>query len=126
MHTQRGFSLIEAMVALLVGSVLGLGTAMIAAKSLLINRDTNVQSLVTMNMRYELQKQESEACSANISLSEGVEIPISCVESPENYTVKLVDSAGADVLVGSTAIKYRSALTGTTDVLTGDPIKVTP
>lgn len=112
--------------ALLVGSVLGLGTAMIAAKSLLINRDANVQSLVTMNMRFELQKQETEACSAKIALSEGVEIPISCVENSESYAVTLVDSGGANVLTGSPTIKYRSALTATTDVLAGDPIKVTP
>lgn len=129
MKKQSGMSLIEALVALLLGSVLGLGTAVIAAKAMVANRDSNVQSLATFDLRSWLQGQDAAQCTANSTrqITDAVSLPMSCAQVDETYTVTALKADGTEVFAAENfAVTHKSASTLTNDVLKGAAIQVTP
>ncbi|WP_281048731.1 prepilin-type N-terminal cleavage/methylation domain-containing protein [Thauera sp. GDN1] len=129
MKKQSGMSLIEGLVALLLGSVLGLGTAVIAAKAMQANRDSNVQSLVTFDLRSWLQEQDVAQCTSNSTrqIADAVSLPMSCAQVDETYTVTALKADGAEVFAAENfAVTHKSASTLTNDVLKGAAIQVTP
>lgn len=129
MKKQRGMSLIEALVALLLGSVLGLGTAVIAAKAMLANRDSNIQSLATFDLRSWLQGQDLAQCTTNSSrqIAGAVSLPMSCEKVNENYTVTALKADNTVVFAAETfVVTHKRGSTIENDVLKGAVIQVTP
>lgn len=129
MKKQSGMSLIEGLVALLLGSVLGLGTAVIAAKAMQANRDSNVQSLVTFDLRSWLQEQHVAQCTSNSTrkIADDVSLPMSCAQVDETYTVTALKADGTEVFAAEDfAVTHKSVFTLTNDVLKGSAIQVTP
>ncbi len=81
---QRGVSLIEAMVAMLILAILFLGIAQVLARGLVSQRYMNTQNLAVLEMRERLQQNnEANLCSnpGNLSWLGNVELAINCNKS---------------------------------------------
>ncbi|MDQ9092141.1 prepilin-type N-terminal cleavage/methylation domain-containing protein [Pseudoalteromonas haloplanktis] len=81
---QRGISLIEAMVAMLILAVLFLGIAQVLARGLVSQRYMNTQNLALLEMRERLQQSsETNLCTSPGSLNwvGSVSLTASCNES---------------------------------------------
>lgn len=127
MKRQRGISLIEALVAMLLGSVLGLGTAIIASKAMMANRDANIQSLATMGMRAWLQVEDGCPTTESYAITGDIQVSRSCAENTESYSVTAMKN-GTNVFspVSGINVTHKSATVNGGDVLAGAPIRVTP
>ena len=68
-RAQRGFSLIEALVSVLLVAILGLGMAYATSRVLLIQRYAATQSLAIVQMREYLQTGDLQVSMAGRSLS---------------------------------------------------------
>lgn len=127
MKRQLGVSLIEVLVAMLLGSVLGLGTAMIASKAMMANRDANIQSLATMDIRAWLQVEDGCPKTESYLLTGNVQLSRSCAKNTESYSVTAIKNA-ANVFspVSGITVTHYSATVNGGDVLAGASIQVTP
>lgn len=108
-QTQQGFSLFEAMISVLLVSILGLGMAYATSQVLLTQRYTATQSLAVVQLREFLQTGETEVSMAGQTLA--------IDNSPEVGAVRVIV---AGVTKDVTLTRSRSLAVTSTELFSGD------
>lgn len=109
-RTQQGFSLVEALVSVLLVAILGLGMAYATSRVLLVQRFSTTQNLAVVQMREYLQTGEQSAVSMadqNLSIS----------DLPQPGTVA-IDVAG--IVKNISLTRSRSLSVSSTELFSGD------
>lgn len=110
---QQGFSLIEAMVSIVLVAILGLGLTYATSRVLLTQRYATTQSLAVIQMREYLQTGENQKVSVA-----GVTVPIDpSAPSSVNVTIGVSGKAGTEK---PTTIPSRSLTVTSTELFSGD------
>lgn len=110
---QQGFSLIEAMVSILLVAILGLGLTYATSRVLLVQRYATTQSLAVIQMREYLQTGENQ--QVNVA---GVIVPIvAAAPSSANLTIGVSGKANTEKLI---TVHPRSLTVNSTELFSGD------
>lgn len=91
---QRGMSLLESLVALVLLTILGLGSTYVAVKTMGIQRDTNLNSLVVSKGRSQIQE-GSCITQLNITADTKLDQAVTCNHNEVNTTVTAKDASGS-------------------------------
>lgn len=127
---QKGITLIEVLVSMVLMAVIGLGAAYISGRTAVMHRDQNIHLHTVNQMRQQLEN--SSECGGKSIGTHEVEIQVAetsvdldCVVQEEGYTVAANDSIGGGVASSSPgAIKVNSAKLAVKEDDTFVPIKV--
>lgn len=124
-HKQKGMSLIEVLVSILLMAIIGLGGAFIAGRTAVLHRDQNVHLHTINQMRYNLEASECITSSVKVITVADQNINLDCTYSESSYTVAAFNSTGAGV-ASSTAgeIKVTAPRLQVQDTDTFVPIKI--
>lgn len=111
---QRGFSLVEAMISVLLVAVLGLGIAYATSRALLTQRYATTQNLAIIKMREYLQTDEEQSISiAQYSSS----IDDSSKPEPPSEPVTIsIGTISKDIMM----TRSRSLIVTSADLFSGD------
>ena len=121
---QRGVSLIEVLVSLVLMAVIGLGAAFIAARTAVTHRDQNVHLHTISQMRNQLEASQCITAGTKTITVATTNVNLDCTYTTGNYTVAAYGSGGAGV-ASSTAgvihVKFPALKVQTSDTFA--PIK---
>ena len=95
---QRGVSLIEVLVSLVLMAVIGLGAAFIAARTAVTHRDQNVHLHTISQMRNQLEASQciTDGTTKTITVAT-TDVNLDCTYDTGQYTVAAYGSGGAGV-----------------------------
>lgn len=127
---QKGVTLIEVLVSMVLMAVIGLGAAYISGRTAVMQRDQNIHLHTVNQMRQQLE--DSSKCSGKSTGTHEVEIQVAginidldCMVQQEGYTVAAYDSTGGGVASSASGgIKVNSATLEVNEDDTFVPIKV--
>lgn len=127
---QKGVTLIEVLVSIVLMAVIGLGAAYISGRTAVLHRDQNIHLHTVNQMRQQLEN--SDACGGKAIGAYDVQIQVAgtgvnlnCVVSEGAYTVVARDSTGAGVASSTSGgIKVNAATLAVKDDDTFVPVKV--
>ncbi len=127
---QKGVTLIEVLVSMVLMAVIGLGAAYISGRTAVMHRDQNIHLHTVNQMRQQLEN--SSQCSGKSTGTHEVEIQVAgtsidldCIVQEEGYTVAAFDSHGDGVASSiEEGIKVNSATLEVNEDDTFVPIKV--
>lgn len=114
---QRGASLIEALVSVLVVAIMGLGVVYAVSQILLNQRYATTQNFAVVHIREHLQRSESSTESF-ILAGETVELEVEAVQ--EDITISLLTGDGTDLPMTVANVTTGIQVTAENDELFGE------
>jgi Tfp pilus assembly protein PilV len=112
----RGLSLIEGLISVLLVGVLGLGFAYVTITTSLSKKYMNTQGLTVNSMRYALQQGN---CTSNTLAVGGSSVAVSCSTTPLNYTITSTTSGTTTSTTGTISVPVMQSNTTANSLLGG-------
>ena len=101
--SQRGMSLLESLVALVLLTILGLGSTYVAVKTMGIQRDSTFNSLIVGKGRAQIQV-GSCVTQLGIAADTNLDQSVTCQHDTENMQVTAKDTAGSVIYTATVPI----------------------
>lgn len=114
---QRGASLTEALVSVLVVAIMGLGVVYAVSQILLSQRYATTQNFAVVHIREHLQRSESSTESFTLA-GETVELEVEAVQ--EDITISLLTGDGTDLRMTVANVTTGIQVTAENDELFGE------
>ena len=122
---QRGVTLIEVLISMLLMAIIGLGGAFIAGRTAIIHRDQNVHLHTINQIRQQLETSQCISAGTKVITVAGENVNLDCTYTERSYTVAAFNNAGGGVASSASgAIKVRTPSLKVQDSNTFVPIKV--
>lgn len=120
---QRGVTLIEVLMSVLLMAIIGLGSAFIAARTAVTHRDQNVHLHTISQMRNQLEASQCITTGTKTITVGTTNVNLDCTYTTGNYTVKANGSGGgiASTDPGEIHVKFPALKVQTSDTFA--PIK---
>lgn len=120
---QRGVTLIEVLMSVLLMAIIGLGSAFIAARTAVTHRDQNVHLHTISQMRNQLEASQCITTGTKTITVATTNVNLDCTYTTGNYTVKANGSGGgiASTGPGEIHVKFPALKVQTSDTFA--PIK---
>lgn len=122
---QRGVTMIEVLISILLMTIIGLGSAFIAGRTAVLHRDQNVHLHTINQMRNQLESSQCLTVSTKTIAVAEQNVNLDCTYTEGSYTVTAFNSTGGGVASSNTgAIKVKFPALKIQDSDTFVPIKV--
>ena len=120
---QRGVTLIEVLMSVLLMAIIGLGSAFIAARTAVTHRDQNVHLHTISQMRNQLEASQCITAGTKTITVATTNVNLDCTYTTGDYTVKANGSGGgiASTGDGEIHVKFPALKVQTSDTFA--PIK---
>ena len=120
---QRGVTLIEVLMSVLLMAIIGLGSAFIAARTAVTHRDQNVHLHTISQMRNQLEASQCITAGTKTITVATTDVNLDCTYTTGNYTVAANGSGGgiASTNPGEIKVNYPALKVQTSDTFA--PIK---
>lgn len=120
---QRGVTLIEVLISVLLMAIIGLGSAFIAARTAVTHRDQNVHLHTISQMRNQLEASQCITAGTKTITVATTNVNLDCTYTTGDYTVKANGSGGgiASTGDGEIHVKFPALKVQTSDTFA--PIK---
>ena len=120
---QRGVTLIEVLMSVLLMAIIGLGSAFIAARTAVTHRDQNVHLHTISQMRNQLEASQCITAGTKTITVATTDVNLDCTYTTGDYTVVANGSGGgiASTLDGEIHVKFPALKVQTSDTFA--PIK---
>lgn len=122
---QRGVTMIEVLISIFIMAIIGLGSAFIAGRTVVLHRDQNVHLHTINQMRNQLESSQCITADTKVITVAEQNINLDCTYTEGSYTVAAYNSSGAGVASttnGAIKVKYPALKVTETDTFV--PIKV--
>lgn len=103
-NRQQGFAILDALVAMLLALVIGLGALYVAAKGAVVQRQTGYQHLAVLQLRSLLQTQAASLCGTTptITVTKATGAQATVLSLP--VTVTCTSRAATGITIGGQAV----------------------
>lgn len=128
---KNGMTLVEVLVAMVLLAILGLGSALIASKTMKIQREAALNNMVIGHIRNIIQQPTVTNCTSTTSIQPSTDgsllQQVNCSMVTRTATVTALKADGTTIFtVNSIAVDMPTIVTTTTNSIVKSPIAVEP